>query len=60
MKYLKGKPVRDLCKDQFLKLAIAEEDKLIKITFNEQIEGVTSSSFVEEAKQLYSKVSLVC
>jgi len=60
MKYLKGKPVRDLCKDQFLKLVIAEEDKLIKITFNEQIEGLTSSSFLEEAKQLYLKVSLVC
>ncbi|XP_015605093.1 transcription elongation factor SPT6 isoform X2 [Cephus cinctus] len=53
MKYLKDKPVRDLDGDQFLKLSIAEEDKLITITMSDTIEGNTSSNYVEEMKQLY-------
>lgn len=53
MKYVKGKPVRDLIGDQFLKLTIAEEDKLLNITINQHIEGITTTSFLEEVKQLY-------
>lgn len=56
MKYLKGKPVRDLSNEQFLKLVMAEEEKNVTITFSDQIEGLTSGSFIEEAKQLYLRV----
>ena len=58
MKYLKKKPVRDLTGDQFLKLSIAAEDKLLEISISEQIEGNTGPSYLEELKQLYQKVSL--
>lgn len=53
MKYLKNKPVRDLIGDHFLKLIIAEEDKLLTISFSNSIEGNTSANFIEEMKQLY-------
>ncbi|XP_039292182.1 transcription elongation factor SPT6 isoform X2 [Nilaparvata lugens] len=53
IKYIKDKPVRDLVGDQFLKLFIAEEDKLLTFTINEHIDGLTSSSYLEEVKQLY-------
>ncbi|XP_017793154.1 PREDICTED: transcription elongation factor SPT6-like isoform X2 [Habropoda laboriosa] len=53
MKYLKDKPVRDLVGEQFLNLAIAEEDKLITITLSDSIEGNTSNNYVDEMKQLY-------
>lgn len=56
MKYVKGKPVRDLTGDQFLKLTMAEEDKLIKITIGEKIKGITSPSYIDEVKQLFYKV----
>ncbi|XP_031627743.1 transcription elongation factor SPT6 isoform X2 [Contarinia nasturtii] len=55
MKYLKNKPVRDLTGDQFLKLCMAEDDKLITITISEVIEGNTSSSYLEEVKQFYQR-----
>lgn len=55
MKYLKDKPVRDLTGDQFLKLCIAEEEKLLTITVNEKIEGNTSASYIDEVKQLYMR-----
>lgn len=53
MKYLKGKPVRDLENEQFLKLMLAEEDKMLTVTFDEKLPGLASPSYVEEAKQLY-------
>ncbi|XP_046421769.1 transcription elongation factor SPT6 [Neodiprion fabricii] len=53
MKYLKDKPVRDLVGDQFLKLSIAEEDKLVTISLSDSIEGNTSNNYVDEMKQLY-------
>lgn len=56
MKFIKNKPVRDLSNDQYLKLVIAEEDKLLTITLSENIEGNTSSSYMEEVKQLFQKV----
>lgn len=55
MKYLKSKPVRDLTGDQFLKLCLAEEDKLITLTISESIEGNTSASYLEEVKQFYQR-----
>ncbi|XP_031780062.1 transcription elongation factor SPT6-like [Nasonia vitripennis] len=55
MKYLKDKPVADLVGDQFLKLAMAEADKLIVISFSDTIEGDTSKNYVEQMKQLYVK-----
>ncbi|XP_050684543.1 transcription elongation factor SPT6 [Leptidea sinapis] len=55
MKYLKKKPVRDLTGDQFLKLSIAAEDKLLELSISENIEGNTGPSYLEELKQLYQK-----
>ncbi|XP_050557944.1 transcription elongation factor SPT6 [Spodoptera frugiperda] len=55
LKYLKKKPVRDLTGDQFLKLTMAAEDKLLELNISEQIEGNTSASYLEELKQLYQK-----
>ncbi|XP_043252748.1 transcription elongation factor SPT6-like isoform X1 [Colletes gigas] len=53
IKYLKDKPVRDLIGDQFLKLIMAEEDKLITISFSDMIEGNTTNNYIDEIKQLY-------
>ncbi|KOC62723.1 Transcription elongation factor SPT6 [Habropoda laboriosa] len=52
-KYLKDKPVRDLVGDQFLKLIIADEDKLVALSFSDMIEGNTSNNYLDEIKQLY-------
>lgn len=59
MKYVRDKPVRDLTGEQFLKLSMAEEEKLLTITINENFEGNTSSSYIEEIKQLYIRVSKI-
>lgn len=40
-----------------MKLHIAEEDKLVKITFDSDIEGLTTGSYLEEMKTLYIRVS---
>ena len=53
MKYLKDKPVRDLVGDQFLKLVIAEQDKLITMSLSDTIEGNTTNNYIDEVKQLY-------
>lgn len=53
MKYLKGKPVRDLTGDQFLKLHIAHQDKLLVVSISDHIGGHTTTSYIEELKQLY-------
>ncbi|KAI5718015.1 hypothetical protein M8J77_014950 [Diaphorina citri] len=53
MKYLNDKPVRDLVTDQYLKLHIAEQDKLIKISVCEDLKGLTSTLYLDEVKQLY-------
>ncbi|XP_028156739.1 transcription elongation factor SPT6 [Ostrinia furnacalis] len=55
LKYLKKKPVRDLTGDQYLKLTMAVEDKLLEVSISEQIEGNTGPSYLEELKQLYQK-----
>lgn len=57
---MKDKPVRDLTGDQFLKLCMAEEEQLLTITINDTIEGNSSSSYIEEVKQLYIKVQMFC
>lgn len=59
VKYLKEKPVRELIGVEFLKLHIAEEDKLVKISFDDDIDGVNSASCLEEMKVLYTKVNNV-
>lgn len=56
VKFIKNKPVRDLVGDQYLKLFMAEEDKLLTITLSDNIEGNTSSSYLDEIKQLFQKV----
>lgn len=53
IKYLKDKPVRELVNDEFLKLKIAEQDNLLTISISERFEGNTTSSFLDEIKQLY-------
>lgn len=55
MKFLKDKPVRELEDDQYLRLAIAEQDKLITITFQTNIEGATTQSYADEVKQLFQR-----
>lgn len=55
MKYLKNKPVRELDGEQFLRLAMAEDDKLLTISISEVIEGNTSGSYLDEAKSLYQR-----
>lgn len=55
VKYLKNKPVRDLIGEQFLRLLMAEEDKLLEITISERIEGNTSASYLDEMKGLYQR-----
>lgn len=54
LKFLLDKPVRDLQDDQFLRLAVAEQDKLLTITFQTGIEGSTSPSYSDEIKQLFA------
>lgn len=41
---------------EFLKLHIGEEDKLLKISFDTDVEGLTSQSYLEEMQTLYLKV----
>ncbi|XP_013115502.1 transcription elongation factor SPT6 [Stomoxys calcitrans] len=55
MKYLKNKPIRELVGEQFLRLVMAEDDNLITIDIADEIEGNTSGSYIEEAKQLYQR-----
>lgn len=57
MKYILRKPVRDLVKDDFLKLHLAEDDKLLTISFDEEVDGLGSLPYIEEVKQLYIRVS---
>ncbi|XP_026680189.1 transcription elongation factor SPT6 [Diaphorina citri] len=59
MKYLNDKPVRDLVTDQYLKLHIAEQDKLIKISVCEDLKGLTSTLYLDEVKQLYYRSRLL-
>lgn len=59
MKYLKDKPIRDLLGDDFLKLSIAENEKLIEITFSDQIEGNASLNYVDQMKRLYIRSVII-
>jgi len=59
IKYLKDKPVRDLSGDMFLKLHMAEQEKLLTLTLSEDIDGMTTCSYLEEIKNLYIKVILI-
>lgn len=57
MKYVRRKPVRDLVRDDFLKLQMAEDDKLLTISFDEEVDGLGSLPYIEEVKQHYIRVS---
>lgn len=59
MKYVRRKPVRDLVRDDFLKLQMAEDDKLLTISFDEEVDGLGSLPYIEEVKQHYIRVSFV-
>ncbi len=53
IKYLKNKPVSEITGDEFLRLKIAEQDKLLTVSINEQFESDTSNSYLDEMKLLY-------
>jgi transcription elongation factor SPT6 len=54
MKYIKNKPVNLLKGDEYLKLKIAEQDKLLIVSINENFEGnAQNSKFLDDIKQLY-------
>lgn len=54
LKYLKNKPVSTFKNDEYLRLKIAEQDKLLTVTINENFEGNSTGSYLEEVKQLYN------
>ncbi|TDG44583.1 hypothetical protein AWZ03_008989 [Drosophila navojoa] len=58
MKYVAKKPVGDLFGDQFIKLLMAEEEKLLEITFLDEFEGNANANgppgdYITEATQFY-------
>ncbi|KAH8387846.1 hypothetical protein KR093_009870 [Drosophila rubida] len=58
MKYVAKKPVGDLFGDQFIKLLMAEEEKLLELTFLDEFEGNANANgqptdYVMDATQLY-------
>lgn len=56
LKYLKNKPVNTLKDDEYLRLKIAEQDKLLTVTINENLEGNSQNSvYLDEIKQLYNR-----
>ncbi|EFX73665.1 hypothetical protein DAPPUDRAFT_57945, partial [Daphnia pulex] len=55
IKFLKDKPVRYLVDDQFLRLMVAEQDKLLTIVFPTKIEGAKTASYVDEIKALFTR-----
>jgi transcription elongation factor SPT6 len=54
-KYLKDKPVRELANEQWLKMMVAEEAKMIDITIAKELRSPNSShnSFLAEAKEFF-------
>ncbi|EFX73571.1 hypothetical protein DAPPUDRAFT_10851, partial [Daphnia pulex] len=55
IKFVKDKPVSDLVDDQFLRLWVAEQDKLLTIVFQTKIEGAKTASYVDEIKALFTQ-----
>ncbi|XP_037068025.1 LOW QUALITY PROTEIN: transcription elongation factor SPT6-like, partial [Pollicipes pollicipes] len=55
MKYMKDKPVSSLRDDQFLKLHMAEEEKLLVIDLGSKITNYAGQNYVDEAKGLYCR-----
>ena len=58
MKYLKDKPVNSLRDEQFLKLYMAEEEKLLELDIGNKITNYSGQNYVDEAKGLYARVRL--
>ena len=56
MKYLKDKPVNSLRDEQFLKLYMAEEEKLLELDIGSKITNYSGQNYVDEAKGLYARV----
>ncbi|XP_018496136.1 LOW QUALITY PROTEIN: transcription elongation factor SPT6-like, partial [Galendromus occidentalis] len=55
-KYLKNKPVRSLQADQYLKLSMAEEEKLLKISIRMDGDGCAENgTYASEVRQLYHR-----
>ncbi|XP_043230112.1 transcription elongation factor SPT6-like isoform X3 [Amphibalanus amphitrite] len=55
MKYLKDKPVSSLRDEQFLKLYMAEEEKLLELDIGSKITNYSGQNYVDEAKGLYAR-----
>lgn len=55
IKYMRDKPVSELTGDEFLRLKIAEQDKVLTVTINEQFESDTSNTYLDEIKLLYNR-----
>jgi len=56
MKYIKGKPVKDLKDDQYLKLQMALEEELLTVSLKmdeDDDQATSGSSYFEEIKQLF-------
>ena len=63
MKYLRNKPVKELCGSEFLRLCLAEEDGLLEVRITIDLEQGTSDkrstapqSYFEEIRQLFYRV----
>jgi transcription elongation factor SPT6 len=55
LKFLKDKPLRDLVEDQFIQLVVAERSGLLTIVYQTEIEGATTTSYVDEIKALFTR-----
>jgi transcription elongation factor SPT6 len=55
LKFLKDKPLRDLVEDQFIHLLVAERSGLLTIVYQTEIEGATTTSYVDEIKALFTR-----
>ncbi|XP_031559934.1 transcription elongation factor SPT6-like [Actinia tenebrosa] len=56
IKYLKNKPVRDLRGDQFLRLSLAEQDRLLTISISIDFDNRQGyQTYFDEVKQLYHR-----
>ena len=53
IKFLKDKPVTDLVGDQFLRIKNGSDDKYLTYTMSDNVDGNTTTSFIDEMKQLY-------
>uniref|UniRef100_A0ABD2WU03 Transcription elongation factor SPT6 n=1 Tax=Trichogramma kaykai TaxID=54128 RepID=A0ABD2WU03_9HYME len=55
MKYLKEKPVKELKGDEYLKLLVAQEDKLIELTFSDKFQTHGNTNYIDHVASLYQR-----